>query len=220
MVKTSAVSIAAIVALLYALFFKWYGSGGEPIDRKEAFDTLVASGAEKTVAEAMVSSLLPSDDDDGRSFLMLNLVKQRAEASYGNRPDLKPQWVTSGRDADQYYASQFLPKILKRAGHPVFVSRSVARAALMLPDGLGKDARDAFSDWDYFALVRYRCMRDLVDAVAELTSELGSDAMFVLKHSGVERTYVLPIFSPAYSHAVRSGVLLFAVAAIRALSKK
>ena len=195
-----------ITAVIYALFFVWYGSGGTPISREEAVNLLKSSGFSTESAELTAKRVLPQDGDDGRSFLMLNLVKQREFPDYGSRADLKPAWVRSGADADEHYASQFLPKVIKRAGHPVFVSRSVAALPIMYPgrtldpSDQGDDAMpEAFSNWDYFALVRYRSMRDLLEAVAELTSELGSGAMQALKHSGVERTYVIPIYASAFS---------------------
>ena len=86
------------------------------------------------------------------------------------------------------------------------ISRSAASAPLMFPQIDG--AKEAFGHWDYFALVRYRSMRDLVEAIAELTEELGGDAMFVLKHSGVERTFVIPVYSNACEYILIGGMLL------------
>merc|ERR1712048_1014537 len=68
---------------------------------------------------------------------------------------------------------------------------------LMLPVADGAD------DWDYFCVVRYRSVRDLLEGVAEVTREHGSDAMLTLKHSGVERTLAMPITAVWLSNAVR-----------------
>lgn len=200
--------IWAISTVSYALFFIWYGTGGNPISVEEAVELLTSSGLSEELARDTAGWILPRDDDDGRSFLMLNLVKQREFPDYGVRPDLKPAWVKSGADADQNYAMQFVPKILKRACHPVFVSWTVAALPIMFPgdDQADDETRKAFSNWDYFALFRYRSFRDLLTAIAELTNELGNDAMMVLKHSGVERTYVIPIYSTGFSIFVLASV--------------
>ena len=197
-----------IATVSYALFFIWYGTGGNPISVEEAVELLTSSGLSEEDARDTAGMFIPRDGDDGGSFLILNLVKQREFPDYGARPDLKPAWVKSGADADQHYATQFVPKILKRAAHPVFVSFNVAALPIMIPGGLQDDeaTRNAFSNWDYFALFRYRCMRDLLIAIAEVSNELGSDAMWVLKHSGVERTYVIPIYSTGFSIFILTSV--------------
>ena len=49
----------------------------------------------------------PYDGDEGKPFLIINFVKNREDPDYGNRPDLKPEWVKTGNQADQYYGYEF-----------------------------------------------------------------------------------------------------------------
>ena len=70
---------------LFALFLAWYVSSAfwndkVAIRRDEVRDMLLNAGA--LHPDKVAETLLPFDDDDGRSFLMLNLVKQREMADY------------------------------------------------------------------------------------------------------------------------------------------
>ena len=244
-----AFAFAAVFALCFAVFFAWYATpiwrGPSPISVAEAQTLFESAGASTAMARSMAMSLLPNDDDTGSSFVMLNLVKHRQLADYGARPDLRPSGVTTGAEADMFYGATFVPKILKRACHPVYISKEVAKLPIMFPvgtepaananananangngianpsanasanaDGDGSavsTAKAAFSDWDYFALVRYRSMRDLMEAVAEVIGELGSESMMVLKHSGVERTYVIPVYSNACEWVLSALLLLVSI---------
>ena len=157
---------AVLAVLLYAAFCHWYGgSGGEVMTKEEAGSRLKASCGEPSatslakVNHSLLARLFAAPDDGG-SFLMLNLVKQRPQANYDAMPALRPAGVVTGADADSHYGSIFLPKLLVRAGHPVFLSRTV-RPPLMLPvgdaDSWGGPGTVPVWDtaWDYTVLVRY-----------------------------------------------------------------
>ena len=66
-------------------------------------------------------TLLPFDDDDKVVFDALNLVKQRELADYQSRLTSARRLAISRarKRPPHYYASKFVPKILKRASHPV-----------------------------------------------------------------------------------------------------
>jgi hypothetical protein len=149
---------AVLAVLLYATFCHWYGgSGGEVMSKEEAGASLKASCGEPM--HSLLARLFAVPDDGG-SFLMLNLVKQRPQANYDAMPALRPAGVVTGAHADSHYASIFLPKLFVRAGHPVFLSRTV-RPPIMLPVGdaeaWGGPGTVPVWDtaWDYTALVRY-----------------------------------------------------------------
>jgi hypothetical protein len=167
------------------------------MDRPEVVSELQAAGmAVDSNPNSMGAFVdrLTYDEDDGKSFLMLNLVKLRAEANYGARPDLRPEGVTTGLEADQHYASVFLPHIFTRASHPIFIS-SAAHYPIMQPHGdAATHALNAlYTDYDYVAVVRYRSRRDLVMSVCAVARALGPQAMSALKMSGVEHTFVIPV---------------------------
>eukprot|EP00808_Paulinella_micropora_P030977 g50396.t1 len=188
--------LPALLALLFSLFCGWYGSGARPMSREEASDLLEAAGMDD--AHDFVQRLF-AQPDQGHSFLMVNFIALREKASYPNMPQLQPSWVRTGADADLHYSSIFLPAIAKRASHPVLVSNSVSRLPLLHP-GPGPVTDQV---WDYFALVRYRSRRDLVEVVGELTRQYGPRALKELKFAGVAKTFVIPVDLPAFSHAVR-----------------
>jgi hypothetical protein len=156
---------------------------------------------------------LTHDVDDGKSFLMFNFVKLKVEADYGARPDLHPEGVTSGWDADQHYATIFLPHLFTRASHPVFFSTS-PHYPIMQPHAAGDEL---YADFDYVAIVRYRSRRDLVAAVCAVARDLGPNAMTALKLSGVERTFVVPV-SAEWVSWVLATLPLVMVAALRRVS--
>ena len=208
---------------VYAAFFRWYGSGNEPITLEAAKEAL-HKAANLTEADAakfddgFLDNLFPGDrPDDGRSFVMVNFVKLREAAYFPEelkevivRAGLRVN-MTSGAEADEQYGLTFLSHAVRRGAHPVFVSRSVGRSLL-------SNDFSAFRG-DYFAVVRYRSRRDLVLTACEATEALGGGAVVgALKHSGVERTYVVPVSSIAVSHVFRRLVLVVGLVVVHMLS--
>jgi hypothetical protein len=149
------VSIPVVVlvgcTLLYVLFLPWYGGRGSPMSSPEVERLLerVRQNAEAAGAPS-APDLLPSlrevaKDDDGREFVMVNLIRYRTKAVY------PPGW-NYGDDphaADARYNRAVVPLLLKRACIPGFLARSAGR--FLAPDGS--------EPWDCVALVRYRSRR-------------------------------------------------------------
>ncbi|GAB5486840.1 MAG: hypothetical protein Pars2KO_04100 [Parasphingorhabdus sp.] len=139
----------ALLAILYASFWVWYGGNGDPISQAESevlFQRIeqlhggsVNEASEGSAAQNL-TAMIPNDD--GKEFYAVNL-ETRAKG-------------LAAKEAELRYGEIVVPLLLERGGHPVFVSE---RAGLML----GKYGNQI----DRVAVVRYRSLRDLLDMVAD-----------------------------------------------------
>lgn len=152
--------------IIYLSISAWYGGNGKPISSEEGeqlLETILQTYGEDTLAsDGLYHNMLDMiPNDDGKEFYAVNLeqLKSGEEA----------------RVADAAYADVVVPLLLKRASHPVFVSR---RAGLML----GRYGEDV----DRVAVVRYRSLRDLLTMVVEPTMVEGG----VHKFAALEHTEV------------------------------
>ena len=158
----------ALVALLYAGFWHWYGGNGDPLSEAEAEDLIARMEAAygRTLEEAPEGSMLRNltemaPKDDGREFYAVNLEQLRA----GEEAEA----------ADRRYAETVFPLLLERGGHPVFIGE---RAGLML----GEYGREV----DRVAVIRYRSLRDLFDMILDPAMQEGSgDKLASLEHTEV-----------------------------------
>jgi hypothetical protein len=175
------VVILVSCSLLYLLFLLWYGGRGSPMSAAEVETLLerVQRNAEAAAAP-FGSDLLPSlrevaKDDDGREFVMVNLIRYRTKAVY------PPGWDYSDdpHAADTRYNRAVVPRLLNRACIPVFVGRSAGRFL----------APNESEPWDCVALVRYRSRRDLLG----LCADLAKDRADVHKWAAIEATQVFPV---------------------------
>lgn len=139
----------ALVAVIYAVFWVWYGGNGDPIPQAEGekmlmqVEQLHGVKFEDTPEGSMSRNLLAMlPNDDGKEFYAVNL-ETRAEG-------------LAAKEAEARYAEIVLPLLLERGGHPVFISE---RAGLML----GKYGERI----DRVAVVRYRSLRDLLDMIGD-----------------------------------------------------
>ncbi|WP_108811835.1 hypothetical protein [Sphingorhabdus sp. Alg231-15] len=137
------------LALLYCSFWVWYGGNGDPITQAEGEKMLnqiehVHGVKFEDTPEGSMSrnlrTMLPHDD--GKEFYAVNLEIRNKGAK--------------AKEAEARYGEIVIPLLLKRGGHPVFVSE---RAGLML----GKYGERI----DRVAVVRYRSLRDLLDMVGD-----------------------------------------------------
>lgn len=175
------VVILVCCSLLYLLFLLWYGGRGSPMSAAEVETLLerVRQNAEAAAAPFALD-LLPSlrevaKDDDGREFVLVNLIRYRTKAVY------PPGW-DYGDDphaADGRYNRAVVPLLLKRACIPVFVGRSAGR--FLAPNGS--------EPWDCVALVRYRSRRDFLG----LCTDLAKDRADVHKWAAIDATQVFPV---------------------------
>lgn len=150
----------------FVAFSLWYGGHGKPITPAEGaallerFDATFPDGTDslhsfRSNIEEMLSR------DDGKEFYAVNLEQ------------LKPG--DAAKAADAAYTRMVVPLLLKRAGHPVFVSD---RAGLMLGD-YGASV-------DRVAVVRYRSLRDMIEMSMEPAMKSGEQNKFAaLEHTEV-----------------------------------
>ena len=150
-------TIWATALAVYVVFRWWYDNWSGPLKpaEVEAFMQQVASrfagtGNSPEVLRAFLEA------DDGREFLMVNLVKVQTE------PVVDPvsgQRVP-GVELFRRYAKRFVPVLFRTGGHPGFVGRKVGGyidAWNVPPD----------PEWSLFGLMRYRSRRDLLRLVMD-----------------------------------------------------
>lgn len=130
----------AFLAILFVIFSVWYGGNGKPLTEDEGARLIAELRASYPDSESGLADNLEKmiAKDDGKEFYAVNLEQ------------LKVGDVA--RAADSAYARAVFPQLIKRAGHPVFVSE---RAGLMLGEYGG--------EIDRVAVVRYRSLRDLIN---------------------------------------------------------
>ena len=175
------VLVLVCCSLLYVLFLFWYGGRGSPMSSAEV-ETLLerVRGNAEAAGAPFPSDLMSSirevaEDDDGREFVMVNLIRYRTKAVY------PPGW-DYGDDphaADARYNRAVVPLLLKRACIPFFLGRSAGR--FLAPEGT--------EPWDCVALVRYRSRRDFLG----LCADLAKDRADVHKWAAIEATQVFPV---------------------------
>ena len=185
--------------LTYALFLVWYGGRGRPLSEKEANDFLAliaARGIEREDPELFESLKRLLARDDGREFVMVNLIRYREKAAY---PAGSP-YDDSAIEADKRYARAFFPYLLRYGNVPIFISRR---------SGSFIEPQHA-EHWQVVAMIRYRSRRDFIRSVSAV---IGKDVM-VHKWAAIDTTHVFPV-RPLFSFiAVRWAVaVLIAVVA-------
>jgi hypothetical protein len=183
-------------SLLYLLFLWWYGGRGTPMSvaEVEALLERVRRNAEST-AVSSGPELLPllrelTAADDGREFVMVNLIRYRSKAAY------PPGWDYGDdpRAADARYNRAVLPLLLKRGCIPVFFGRSAGK--FLAPNGS--------EPWDCVGLVRYRSRRDFLDFCVDLAR----DRADVHKWAAMETTQVFPVTAQVSLAMIRVVVAL------------
>ena len=188
-----------IPLVIYALFLVWYGGRARPLVEEEVKDFLAlmtSRGIDRDDPELFESLKRLLSRDDGREFVMVNLIKYRDKAAY---PPGSP-YGDSAVEADKRYARAFFPYLLRYGNVPVFISwRS---GSFIEPPGA--------EPWQVVAMIRYRSRRDFIRSVRAV---VGKDVM-VHKWAAIDTTHVFPV-RPLFSFiAVRWAVaLLIAVVA-------
>jgi len=203
---TPAATVCLALLLLYIAFLVWYGGRGKPLTAAEieAFMTeleVLATEANKQDLLAGVRSLLAQDD--GREFVMQNLVRYRAKALY---PPGHEHLGDDPRAADRRYGKAIIPHLLRYGNVPVFIARRT-----------GSFIEPAQAEaWHYVAMVRYRSRRDFLRFA--LSIERAAD-IAVHKWAAIETTHIFPVRPVVSLILVRGAVggLLALLAAAAAL---
>lgn len=164
--------------LVYLGFRAWYDNWRGPL-RPDEIDHFLAdaagrfpdSGNDPERLRAFLSA------DDGREFVMLNLVK----AQPGLVADPESGAMVPGISLLRRYAAQFMPVLFARGGHPGMVARKV---------GGYVDAwnTEPDPDWTLFGVMRYRSRRDMIKLAAHPKFRAGHPA----KMLGTAATFSFP----------------------------
>ena len=184
--KRTALLISPFLMLLIG-FFAWHTPRGGPLSDAE-IEAFMATqpetgGLSLTDTETFEAFLRA---DDGRPFLMFNLMTLRDVAEY---PDEYIGEINqTAAEADQAYGWGVLPLLLARGSYPV----AGAARQFTLINSVG----EAAENFDKVALVRYRSRRDLIDM-------LSSEAFLSVeahKWASLENTLVAPsVKNPAFN---------------------
>ena len=179
--STGHIVISVVFLLLYLAFLFWHGGRSKPLSPAEV-ENLLAEMKRRAgkQAQADESPLLQqfrelTQNDDGREYYMVNLLKFRQKALY-------PEGSAFGDDplaANDRYNRAIVPLLVKHGGHPVFLGQVQGR---FLHPAVAED-------WDQVAMVRYRSRRDMLKMAVEIAGN-GSD---IHKWAALEKTQVFPV---------------------------
>jgi hypothetical protein len=143
--------------LAYGAFRLWYDNWSGPLKPAE-IDAFLAQMAGRFEATGNSPDVLRAflSADDGREFVMLNLVKAQLD------PVEDPQTgqMVQGFELLKRYSKRFMPVLFRNGGHPGIVGRKV---------GGYVDAWNTEPDpgWTVFGLMRYRSRRDMIKLVMD-----------------------------------------------------
>lgn len=171
-------SIFLPLTLLYIIFWIWYGGNGQRMSAQEIEGAIQAlkSTDLANINEAEIEDvrqLLTSDD--GKEFVMQNLVRYRAKALY-------PEGSTFSddpREADKRYGKSIIGDLLRYGNLVIFIARKSG-------DFVKPEGADA---WHYVAMVRYRSRRDFVRFLIRANQA----EKFMHKWAAIEKTHVFPV---------------------------
>lgn len=148
----SSAIIWGAAALLYLGFRAWYDNWRGPL-RPEEIEALMArvdrGAAGNDAARAAIRAFLEADD--GREFVMFNIVKTTRDPV----PDPLGGPDQPGVELLNRYARHFIRVLVRRGGHPLMVRRKI---------GGYVDSWAAGDDpgWSVIGLMRYRSRRDMM----------------------------------------------------------
>jgi hypothetical protein len=180
--------------LAYGAFRLWYDNWSGPLKPAEinAFLAQMAGRFEGTGnSPEVLRAFLAADD--GREFVMLNLVKAQMDPV----EDPKTGQMVQGFELLKRYSKRFMPVLFRNGGHPGIVGRKV---------GGYVDAWNTEPDpgWTVFGLMRYRSRRDMIKLVMDPAFTaghpdklLGTLATFSFPTQRVLSFYVGPRFTVA-----------------------
>ncbi len=201
------VSITVAVVVIYVAFLFWYGGRGKPLQQAEIeqfMGTLAARARNPASQAAMDEVRALVANDDGREFVMQNLVRYRPKALY-------PPGYNFGDDAraaDRRYGKAIVWPLLRHGNVLLFVAR---RSGSFI-EPAGADA------WHYVAMVRYRSRRDFL----RFALAIERDDIVVHKWAAIEKTHVFPVqplLSLIFVRGAMAVVLAIAGAALYTITR-
>jgi hypothetical protein len=166
-------------ALLLWLGFRLFYDGLRRPLRPHEIETFLAGLGARMDATGNDAARLRAclEADDGREFVMLNLVKTRP----GIVADPDSGKALGGAGWLGRYSRVFVRGLMRRGGHPLFVGRKV---------GGYIDAWNTPADpgWTLFGTMRYRSRRDLI----HMAGDPAFRAVHPAKLLGTEATFSFP----------------------------
>ena len=144
-----------VATVIYIGFRAWYDGWRRPLGPEEIAQHLERLDEAGTLVEAEREGIRRfMETDDGREFVMLNLVRLNPEPV----PHPETGVPTSAGRILRGYLDTFLPQLLRRAGHPLLQSSKV---------GAYIDSWNVEPDpgWSFMGYMRYRSRRDLIELV-------------------------------------------------------
>jgi hypothetical protein len=171
-------TIALPLAALYIAFLVWYGGNGRPMTADEidaGLRELLATDTSEHAKGAVDDLRQLLANDDGKEFVMQNLVRYRPKALYppGHHYSDDP------READQRYGKSIVWPLLRNGSLLLFIARRSGN--FFVPEGA--------DDWHYVAMVRYRSRRDFL----RFAFEANQSDKFIHKWAAIEKTHVFPV---------------------------
>lgn len=170
-------SLLALIGV-YAVFLLWYGGRTHPLSGAEVqafLDLMRRQGLDRDDPDLYAALERLLGQDDGREFLMLNLIHYRDKAAYP--PEMN--FGDSAIEADRRYARAFFPWLLRYGNVPVFIARRS-----------GSFIEPANTEhWHVVAMIRYRSRRDFIRSAAAVAGK----QIMVHKWAAIETTHVFPI---------------------------
>jgi hypothetical protein len=181
--------IVVSLTLIYVFFWFWYGGNGQPMSPQEIEEALAKlqntdPALDNSAEIEDLRDLLASDD--GKEFVMQNLVRYRAKALY-------PEGSHFGddpREADKRYGKSIIGDLLRYGNLVIFIARKSGN--FVTPDGADQ--------WHYVAMVRYRSRRDFV----RFATRANQADKFMHKWAAIEKTHVFPVKPVISLFAVRT----------------
>ncbi len=140
-------------AVVYVAFLAWYDNWRGPLRPEEISDfvaRLKASGPADAAAVASLRRFM--EEDDGREFMMLNVIRLNPDPL----PHPETGEPTPASELLQRYFGSFLPPLTRRAGHPLLQARKVG-------DYVDSWNVEPDPGWSFMGYVRYRSRRDLME---------------------------------------------------------
>lgn len=142
-------------ALLYGLFRAWYDNWRGALTRDEiAAYVRQLDGRSDTTPEALAAVRAFIEADDGRDFLMFNIVK----ATQAPVVDPRSGDMVPGVTLLRRYASAFTPVLLANGGHPAMIRRKIGGY-------MDSWATEPDPGWTIIGLMRYRSRRDMMNLI-------------------------------------------------------
>lgn len=166
-------------ALLLWLGFRLFYDGFRRPLRPEEVEAFLASLGPRMAETGNDAVRLRTflEGDDGREFVMVNLVRTRP----GAVTDPASGETLEGADWLNRYSRPFIRALMVRGGHPLFVGRKV---------GGYIDAWNTATDpgWTLAGTMRYRSRRDLI----RIAGDPAFRAAHPAKSLGIETTFSFP----------------------------